>query len=337
MPTIKNSFERHKVLDRCFRDKSRKYFLEDLIRIVNEDTFYYYGTNVSKRTIQNDISYMKDSEGYSAPIAKKMDGHRAYYFYSDDDFSILNLPMSQQEMELLANTINMLNRFKGLPDLSWMEQVLVRFQDTFHLTEAPSGIVSFQQNQYLHGLHHFSTLFDAIARNNVLEITYHKFRKPPTTREIHPYQLRQYNNRWFLIGMEPKFINKISLVTVPLDRIDEIKIDENKIFQSYSGGDINDYFSQIVGVSMNINSKKEQIVIKATYPAAAYINSKPFHNSQTIIEQDKDYIVFELSLIPNYEFETILLGFLDECEVIKPLWLKQKMAKRAEKILKNNG
>lgn len=337
MPTIKNSFERHKVLDRCFRDKSRKYYLEDLISIVNEDTFYYYGTKVSKRTVQNDISYMKDSEGYSAPIAKKMDGHRAYYFYDDDDFSIMNLPMTQQEMELLAKTINMLNRFKGLPDLSWMEQVLVRFQDTFHLTEAPSGIVSFEQNLYLHGLHHFSTLFDAIARKNVLEITYHKFRKPTTIREIHPYQLRQYNNRWFLIGMEPKLVDKISLVTIPLDRIDGIQIDKDKIFQSYLGGDIDNYFSQIVGVSMNINSKKECIVIKAMHPAASYIKSKPFHNSQSIIEQDKDYIVFELNLIPNYEFETMLFGVLDECEVIQPLWLKEKMARRAEKILKING
>ena len=70
MPIVKNSFERHKVLDRCFRDKSKKYFMADLVRIVNEDTFYYYGTSVSERTIRKDIAYMMDSEGYSAPIIK---------------------------------------------------------------------------------------------------------------------------------------------------------------------------------------------------------------------------------------------------------------------------
>ena len=56
MPIVKNSFERHKVLDRCFRDRSKKYFMADLVRIVNEDTFYYYGTSVSERTIRKDIA-----------------------------------------------------------------------------------------------------------------------------------------------------------------------------------------------------------------------------------------------------------------------------------------
>ena len=60
MPIVKNAFERHKVLDKCFRDRSKKYFMDDLIRIVNEDTYYYYGTEVSDRTIRKDISYMMD-------------------------------------------------------------------------------------------------------------------------------------------------------------------------------------------------------------------------------------------------------------------------------------
>ena len=110
MPTIKNSFERHKVLDRFFRDRTKKYFMDDLVRIVNEDTFYYYGTSVSERTIRKDIVYMMDSEGYSAPIAKGMDGHRAYY-YSVRDYSIMNLPMSQQEM--MAQPTNPVGRVYG--------------------------------------------------------------------------------------------------------------------------------------------------------------------------------------------------------------------------------
>ena len=61
--------------------------MDDLIEIVNKDTYYYYGTEVSDRTIRKDISYMMDSEGYSAPIKKGMVGHKAYYYYSDPDFS----------------------------------------------------------------------------------------------------------------------------------------------------------------------------------------------------------------------------------------------------------
>ena len=76
MPATKNAFERHKVLDRCFRDRSKRYFMDDLIDIVNKDTYYYYGTEVSDRTFRKDISYMMDSEGYSAPIKKAWWGIR---------------------------------------------------------------------------------------------------------------------------------------------------------------------------------------------------------------------------------------------------------------------
>lgn len=335
MPTIKNSFERHKVLDRCFRDRTKKYFMDDLVRIVNEDTFYYYGTSVSERTIRKDISYMMDSEGYSAPITKGMDGHRAYYYYNDRDYSIMNLPMSQQEMTQLSETIKMLSRFKGLPDCSWMEEVLVRFEDTFQLTEQPKGIVSFAQNPYLRGMNHFAPLFDYIISKAVLRITYHKFRKSSEIREIHPYQLRQYNNRWFLIGYEPCMADKLPVVTIPLDRIDCIECAQDVIYQEYRGFDLDEYFDQVVGVSVNIGAKKELIGIKASYPAAAYIESKPLHRSQRIIEKNCDYIIFEYSLIPNYEFETILLGYMDECEIIKPICLRHKLHKRAEKISMN--
>lgn len=336
MPTIKNSFERHKVLDRCFRDRTRKYFMDDLVRIVNEDTFYYYGTSVSERTIRKDIAYMMDSEGYSAPIAKGMDGHRAYYYYNVRDYSIMNLPMTQMEMTQLSDTIKMLSRFKGFPDCSWMEEVLVRFEDTFQLTDQPKGIVSFSQNPYLLGMQHFATLFDFIVNKSVLYITYHKFRKPSEVREIHPYQLRQYNNRWFLIGYEPRMSDKLPLVTIPLDRIDSISHAQDRIYQEYRGIDLDEYYNQVVGVSFNIGAKREVIVLRAYYPAAAYIESKPLHSSQIIKDRNSDNVIFEYNLIPNYEFETILLGYLDECEIIKPNNLRLKLYKRAVKILENS-
>jgi predicted DNA-binding transcriptional regulator YafY len=336
MPTVKNAFERHKVLDRCFRDRTRKYYIEDLVWIVNKDTLYYYGTSVSERTIRKDIAYMMDSEGYSAPITKGMDGHRAYYYYNKRDYSIMNLPMSQDEMRQLSDTIKMLSRFKGMPDCTWMEEVLARFEDTFQLTDLPKGIVSFAQNPYLIGMSHFSSLFEGIVKKSVLYITYHKFRKPSVIREIHPYQLRQYNNRWFLIGYEPCMSDKLPVVTIPLDRIETIQYADNLVYQEYRGSDLDEYFNQVVGVSVNIGAKRETIVIKASFPAAAYMETKPIHRSQKIIERSDDYIVFEYNLIPNYEFETILLGYMDECEIIRPLFLRHKLHDRALKIAENN-
>lgn len=337
MATIKNAFLRHRILDRCFRERGRKYYMSDLVKIINNETFYYYGRNVSERTIREDLKYMKDSEGYSAPIAKGMDGHRAYYYYDNPEYSILNLPLSQREMQQLSDTINMLSRFKGLPDCSWMEEIIARLEDTFQLNQSPRGIVSFAQNPYLIGMQHFSLLFDCILRKSVLKISYHKYRKSSVMREIHPYQLRQFNNRWFLIGYEPKMCDLLPLVTLPLDRIDSIEIAENIIYQEYHGLNIDEYFGQVVGVSINIGGRREKIVIRAEFPAASYIATKPFHNSQKILERKDDYIVFELNLILNYEFETMLLGYLNECEILEPQSLRKKMRERAQKIMAKNS
>ncbi len=336
MPTVKNAFERHKVLDRCFRDRRRRYYIEDLLEIVNKDTYYYYGTKISERTLRNDIHYMMDSEGYSAPIVKGMNGHRAYYYYSETDFSILKLPMSQKEMTQLSDTIQMLSRFRGLPGCSWMEETLVRFKETFHLNNLPNGVVCFAQNPDLKGMKWFSSIYDAIIKKVVINISYAKFHGKPYLREIHPYQLRQYNNRWFLVGMEPSMINKLPVVVIPIDRIQDIKLADELVFQEYQGVDLDDYFNQVVGVSINIGAKKEKVVIKADYPAAGYIETKPLHNNQSIVEKTDSYIVFEINLIPNYEFESQLLGYLDECVIVKPEKLRRKLLERIERIMSKN-
>jgi len=335
MPAIKNAFERHKVLDRCFRDQSKKYFMDDLIKIVNKDTYYYYGTEVSKRTIRQDISYMMDSVGYSAPIKKGMVGHKAYYYYNDPDFSIMNMPLSQEDMGRLEEMIRMLGRLKGLPNYLWIEETLTRLEDTFHLGKRPDGIVTFDHNPYLRGIKYFEPLMDAIVNQKVLYVYYYKYRKNIKKREIHPYQLRQFNNRWFLIGMEPNRGDKLPLVNLPLDRIDKFEIAEDMVYQTYQGMNLDEYFSQVVGVSININAKKEKVVLKVGYPDAEYMISKPLHSSQKILERNDNYVLIEMELIFNYEFETALLGFMNNCQIVRPNDLRNKLKKRAEEIVKN--
>ena len=91
----KNAYIRYKVLDRCFRDSRRRYYIEDLIEACNEELSNYDGSSVSERTIRDDISFMQRQAGGGIPLVKKYDGHKAYYMYSDRNFSIMDLPMSQ--------------------------------------------------------------------------------------------------------------------------------------------------------------------------------------------------------------------------------------------------
>lgn len=115
MPQTKNQLIRYLALDKCLRDTRRRYFMPDLVAACQKALLEYDGSTVEERTVRKDLQDMKRDSLYAAPINKYMDGHSAWYRYSNSDFSICNLPMSQLEMTLLSDTIQMLHRFSGLP------------------------------------------------------------------------------------------------------------------------------------------------------------------------------------------------------------------------------
>ena len=59
----KNAYIRYKVLDRCFRDSRRHYYMEDLVEACNEELYNYDGSSVSERTIREDIHFMQRQAG----------------------------------------------------------------------------------------------------------------------------------------------------------------------------------------------------------------------------------------------------------------------------------
>ena len=99
-------------------------------------------------------------------------------------------------------------------------------------------------------------------------------------------------------------------------------------------GDIDDFFKDIVGVSLRFNEPCQHIVFKAFHPTALYIETKPIHHSQRVLERHEDYTILSLDLIPTYEFETIMLTYADKCEILEPLDLREKIKERAKNIVK---
>ncbi len=107
--------------------------------------------------------------------------------------NLRQLPLTDDEIDQLKETILMLNRFKGLPHFEWMEEILSKLEDTFHLKGAKDSVIGFEQNIYLKGIDNITPLFEAIINKQVLNIRYKSFKaNKPITCEIHPYYLKQY-------------------------------------------------------------------------------------------------------------------------------------------------
>jgi predicted DNA-binding transcriptional regulator YafY len=130
----------------------------------------------------------------------------------------------------------------------------------------------------LKGLNYFTELFNAINNHQVLHIEYQGFKQNKVAQVVlHPWYLKQYNNRWFLFGFNEEYN---SLSNLAIDRIISIAGSGKKYIINT---DINfdEFFDDVVGVSVNTNGSPERIVLLVSKDVWPYLESKPIHGSQS--------------------------------------------------------
>ncbi|RYX99627.1 WYL domain-containing protein, partial [bacterium] len=145
---------------------------------------------------------------------------------------------------------------------------------------------------------------------------------------IHPYMLKEYRNRWYIIGKRSS--GNIAL-SIALDRIRKISnciesFEENDLF------DPNTYFNDIIGITFPEDKSLERIIIKVSSESADYILTKPIHKSQEVLKKYADgSIKVQLSLYINFEFKAHLLSYGPNIKVIEPVLLKTAIQDLYEK------
>ncbi|MCF8304112.1 MAG: WYL domain-containing protein [Bacteroidales bacterium] len=332
MPGNKNAIIRYQALDRCFRNPGRKYFINDLINACNEalKDVDPNSTGVKRRQIFEDIKFMEDSRGYQAPVERYRENRKVYYRYSDLSFSINNQPLNEQEAQQLKEALTTLGRFKGMPQFKWIEEIVTRLEQSFNL-KTEKQIVSFDDNPYLQGLEHINELYNAIINRQVLSITYCPFKRDSSIEFIiHPYHLKQYNNRWFLFGLNDEYQQ---ITNLALDRIKSIH-HSDIIYQPNESIDFNEFFEDIIGVTAPTEGNLRKIKLKIEASLWPYIKTKPLHGSQKIIEQQDHFTIIQLEVIPNYEFEALVLSFGERIEVLEPDEVRNKLKDRINQLFK---
>ena len=338
MPTNKNAQLRYQVLDRCLSNWSRRYYIEDLVEACNEALYQYNGETkdgggVKKRQVQEDLKFIESEEGYGMLIDAIQNGHRKYYRYHKKGASIKEQPINQEELDLIHNALILLKRFEGVLQFEWLDDLEKRLYTTSKLGETLDSVVSFQHNPYLKGMDaYYKPIFDSIVNKRVIEIVYHPFGKYARTIIVIPYYLKQYNNRWFLIGKhkDSKYLSNFAI-----DRIESYK-ETSKPYEPLSEDvDFKEYFSDIVGVSLS-NAPVEEIVLKVSNKAYGYIVTKPLHESQSAVSIPigEDYWQVILKVQTNYELRSLLRSFGEQIEVMAPASLREMMKDSADAVSK---
>ena len=322
MPVIKQKLIRHQALDSCFRNRSKRYYIEDLLEACNRALVRYDCTPVSLRTIKYDINEFEAL--YHVDIEHIRDAYgRVYYRYEDPNFSIRQLPLTEEELSLLKDTILMLGRFKGLPQFNWVEELLAKMEVEMHQSEHAVNVISFEANQYVVGLEYLEPLFNYIISHQAIELTYQPFGKEIIHWTLSPYYIKQFNNRWFLLAADEH--NQI--MNIALDRI--VSIDMSDATYQPTDIDFEEYFDDVIGVSIP-QEPIERVQLRFSPQRLPYVLSKPLHHSQKI--KDREQGIIEINVIPNRELMALLLEFGDDVEVLQPEILRQQIAAKIAKM-----
>jgi len=317
MPVNRNALIRYRTIDKCLQNRRRKWTIDALIKACNESLYEYEGIekSVSLRTIRLDLNAMRsDKLGYNAPIIVT---DKKYYSYEDPEYSIANIPLTTQDLGILQEVAHLLRQFKGFSHFNEVSDMINKLEDKIYSEQhKQSSVIDFEKNELLTGIQWLDILYKAIITQTTVQLTYQSFKaREANDLVFYPYLLKEYRNRWFVLGMKKE---SKELVLFALDRIRQITALPAELFRHHKQFDPQTYFSDIVGVTRNTADTPNVVTFIANHQQAPYIKTKPIHPSQQIIEESKSGVTFSITVIPNFELERELIGFGDGLKVLSP-------------------
>jgi predicted DNA-binding transcriptional regulator YafY len=334
MFTTKHQLVRYNKLDKCFQNFGREYNIKDLLSAVNKAIieFDQNSSGVEIRTLRKDISFMRSLSGFDAPIETTKGANGFYYRYTDKNFSINKSPINNNEAELLKNAISVLQRFEGIPEFAWVNEIAPLLNDKFGLKNNESKVMSLESNIDYKGYKLITPIFNAIINKTVLKIKYEPFNTSEYEVIFHPYFLKQYNSRWFVFGYNE--YNDNAQWNLALDRInDEVQKTINEYKEDYT--DWEEFFEDMIGVSKGRNEQPQQVKLVFNKEQAPYIQTKPLHSTQKTKVLDDNSLEIRIDVIINYELEMKILSYGEKVKVITPDTLVLKIKERIKQQYKN--
>ena len=308
--------------------------MENLIEACSHALYEFEGIDkgVSRRTIQMDIQLMRsDKLGYNAPITIV---GKKYYTYEDPVYSIANNPLTQTDLDKLSEVISILRQFKGFTHFQEMTGMIHGLEDKVNSAQTNGrSIIHFETNEHLRGIEFIDAIYQAIRKKQVLELTYQSFKaRTPNVFILHAYLLKEFRNRWFVIGRKS---SKEPMVTLALDRIKDLKTISTIKYIVNAEFDAADYYRDVIGVTVNEGNRPQTVHLRIDRTNAPYVITKPLHHTQKVISTSAQGIEVTIDVILNYELEKEILGFGECITVLKPQRLRERIEKKLQLAINN--
>lgn len=260
--------------------------------------------DISGRTLQRDIQSIRNDYGIEIEYCHR---HRGYAINREKS---LDVPAFLRFMGLVRTAHIITDSLReGREALQYLEF------DSVHLFAGKEWV---------------KPLLQAICDRRLVAFTHRKFDRDRSTEVLlEPYLLREYQYRWYLVGI-PR--DKKNPKNYGLDRILRLDI-LPETFDREHEKHVREQYDHTVGLNFSAG-RPQAITLRCTPLTGKYLESLPLHGSQEILERSPSGWTIRVRVVPNFEFEQKLLMHLYECEVVGPEWFRRSFALKVRQALK---
>lgn len=284
---------------------------------------------VSTRTIERDIEFLRDSLG--APL--KYDAKRRGYYYTQSDFSLPCVKLTAGELVTLYLGQKLLSQYRGTTFEASIINAFTKIRtflpeeveiDFANLDEFLSFNVKPLRGEERQVAATFHEIAQALRDQETVKITYYTAsRDAVSTRKVDPYHLRCHEGAWYIIGYCHR---RHEVRTFALDRVQKLA-HTRRHFDLQPGFSLNDYLSHSLGIERG--RKPHEVVILFDPEGARWVRERLWHTTQELIPQEDGSLVFKAVLSGLGEVKRWVLSYGVHAQVIAPTHLRDEIAQEA--------
>ncbi|NBB21557.1 WYL domain-containing protein [Runella sp. CRIBMP] len=282
-----------------------------------------------KRTIVDYVPFMR--KHLKAEILSSR--YYGYKYNPEKHYSIL-AGLDDTELDTLNELLAVIRQLQHTKELRGLERILLALERQVGIVKGnPNSLIEYEEAE-LAGREYLDKLYQLIHRKVFIKFLYKGFEMSTATWIVaFPLQLREFNNRWYLVGWAHSKDETNIIQAFPIDRFQLPPAETTESFTCPKEMDLREHFKNIIGITNT--GKLITVKLKFHSPIRLqYAITKKIHPSQrSEIDPNDGKTILILEVAWNKELLTKILGFGSDVEVLEPFDLRQKIITKLEQAL----
>ena len=192
--------------------------------------------------------------------------------------------------------------------------------------------LSLDETSLVKNFQYFDIILEAIKNRKTISFQhtsfYHTDRKKPKTHTIKPYLLKEYQNRWYVVGE-----NDEGFRVFGLDRLADLQVLDNKPFLNKTE-EANEKLSHTIGLNFS-DHEPARTILRFHATQKPYLESLKLHHSQEEVSDGLDgFYTIKLFVSYNFELKQQLLKYGSLVEVLEPDFVRADIKKELKNAVR---